>query len=106
MLKELFMTNCLPTEKKTKSYPTINRVFVLCTGLSRLFLRARRLGHMVSSKLSNCGNGNAYQWLRSYLENRTQICLINGSLSNSCPVNCGVPPRAILRPLLFLPYVN
>ena len=50
--------------------------------------------------------GNAYQWLRSYLENRTQICSINGALSNSCSVNCGVPQGTILGPPLFLLYIN
>ena len=56
------------------------------------------------SKLSHFGiYGNAYQWFRSYLENRTQICSINGALSNICPVtDCGVPQGTILGPPLLL----
>ena len=59
------------------------------------------------SKLSNYGiHGNAHQWFKSYLENRTQVCSINGSLSESCSLSCGVPQGTILGPLLFLLYIN
>ena len=59
------------------------------------------------SKLSNYGiHGNAHQWFKSYLENRTQVCSINGSLSESCSLSCGVPQGTILRSLLFLLYIN
>ena len=42
--------------------------------------------------------GIALDWSRSYLTNRTQRCLVNGSLSRIC----GVPQGTILAPLLFL----
>ena len=59
------------------------------------------------SKLSNYGiYGNAHQWFKSYLENRTQMCSINGLLSESCLLSCGVPQGTILGPLLFLLYIN
>ena len=54
-------------------------------------------------KLRNYGiYGNAYQWFKSYLENRTQICSVIGSLAKSCSLSCGVPQGTILGPLLFL----
>ena len=46
--------------------------------------------------------GIALDWSRSYLTNRTQRCLVNGSLFRICSLKCGVPQRAILGPLLFL----
>ena len=56
------------------------------------------------SKLSNYGiYCNAHQ---PYSENRTQMCSINGSLSQSCLLSCGVPQGTILGPLLFLLYIN
>ena len=59
------------------------------------------------SGLSNYGiHGNAHQWFKSYLENRTQMCSINGSLSQSCLLSCGVPQGTILGPPLFLLYIN
>ena len=42
----------------------------------------------------------------SYLDNRTQKCFVNGSLSNTCTLKCGVPQGTILGPLLFLLYIN
>ena len=50
--------------------------------------------------------GNALDWFRSYLANRTQRCLVNGSLSRICSLKCGVPQGTILGPLLFLIYIN
>ena len=44
------------------------------------------------SKLSHHGIcGNASKWFKLYLENRTQMCSINGSLFNNHPLACGVP---------------
>ena len=43
-------------------------------------------------------------WFRSYLTNRTQRCLVNGSLSRICSLKCGVRQGTILGPLLFLIY--
>ena len=42
----------------------------------------------------------------SYLDNDTQKCLVNGSLSECCTVKCGIPQETTLGPLLFLLYIN
>ena len=98
------MIKCMPIQKSTVSSLNINRAFVLFTQLSRLSLRPLTLDtnqcrcflsdhKIVSSQLSNYGiYGNAHQWVKSYLENRTQMCSINGSLYKSCSLSCGVPP--------------
>jgi len=59
------------------------------------------------AKLCTYGiRGDELAWFRSYLENRTQQCLVNGSLSELCTLQCGVPQGTILGPLLFLMYIN
>ena len=59
------------------------------------------------SKMSLYGiQGTALHWFKSYLANRTQRCLVNGSLSEICSLKCGVPQGTILGPLLFLIYIN
>ena len=50
--------------------------------------------------------GNAYELLSSYLDNRTQRCAVNGVISNTCTLTCGIPQGTILGPLLFLLYIN
>ena len=49
---------------------------------------------------------NELKWFQSYLSNRTQCCYINGVLSSSQIISCGVPQGSILVPLLFLIYFN
>ena len=51
-------------------------------------------GHVTHKCFSSC------------LNNHTQKCLVNGSLSECCTVKCGIPQGTTLGPLLFLLYIN
>ena len=51
-------------------------------------------------------SGVTHKCVSSYLDNHTQKCLVNGSLSECCTVKCGIPQGKILGPLLFLLYIN
>ena len=50
--------------------------------------------------------GKELNWFKSYLENRRQYCEVNGKVSKTEVVNCGVPQGSYLGPLLFLVYIN
>ena len=49
-------------------------------------------------------SGVALEWFKSYLANRGQRVSINGSLSESFSLDCGVPQMSCLGPLLFILY--
>ena len=62
---------------------------------------------IILRKLSYFGADQAtIKWFQSYLSDRTQRCNVNGSLSTTSTVTCGVPQGSILDPLLFLMYIN
>ena len=58
-------------------------------------------------KLKHCGfNKKTLAWLRSYLFQRKQYIENNNDIKYLLKIDCGVPQRFILGPLLFLIYVN
>ena len=48
--------------------------------------------------------GKVLSWLSSYLSGRSQQILVNGTLSKSFDLECGVPQGSCLGPLLFTIY--
>ena len=50
--------------------------------------------------------GNVLSCFQSYLTGRSQYVSVNGHVSTTLPIICGVPQGSVLDPLLFLIYVN
>ena len=51
-------------------------------------------------------HGVSNDWFKSYLSNHNQYVSINGYESRLAAINCGVPQRSVLGPLLFLLHKN
>ena len=71
-----------------KAFDTVNHSTLL-----------RKLNHYGISR-------NSLHLIQSYLENRVQFVQINNHVSMNKTIMCGVPQSSVLRPTLFLLYVN
>ena len=45
-------------------------------------------------------------WTAAFLRYRNQTVTLQGAFSNLCPVTSGVPQKSVVRPALFLLYIN
>jgi hypothetical protein len=63
--------------------------------------------HRLLHKLEYYGvNPKINRWIHSFLENRKQSVILEGTVSMQVPVLSGVPQGTVLGPLLFLAYIN
>ena len=62
---------------------------------------------ILPGKLEHYGiRGTTLNWFHSYLTGCQQYVTVNGHISDSLTINCGVPQGCVLGPLLFLTYMN
>ena len=51
-------------------------------------------------------SGKLLTWIKCFLNNRRQRVRINGSYSDYCNVDSGIPQGSILGPILFIIFIN
>jgi len=51
-------------------------------------------------------DGDALQWMISYLDNRSQVVNIGSTSSSTRPMPCGVPQGSVLGPQQFIAYIE
>lgn len=70
--------------------------------------RSTRLTTLLLQRLSADYSitGTVLQWFESYLQDRAQRVIINGTCSVPSALSCGVPQGSVVGPLLFLLYTG
>ena len=63
-------------------------------------------GGLIFTMRQNGNCGEMIDILEDFLRDRKQKVVLNGQCSSWVEIRAGIPQRSILRPLLFLIYVN
>ena len=50
--------------------------------------------------------GSTYNWIKDFLQGRSQQVIVNRSTSSIAPVISGIPQGTVLGPVLFVIYIN
>ena len=78
--------------------------FILCD-ISKAFNKVWHKG-LLSKLKTYAISGNTLGWIRNFLCDRQQNVVIDGFSSNHDTGNASVPRGSVLRPFLFLLYIN
>ena len=77
-----------------------------------LTLQKHLIGFLISflwknlSKTKTIVDENRLRWIHNFILNRSQCVILNGKKSKSLPATSGAPQGSVLRPVLFLVFIN
>ncbi len=81
------------------------KVVMLCVDVQKAYDCVR--ADILLRKLSDFGIKGAFlEWLKSYLKGRRQFVAVNGHISASSDVQCGIPQGSCLGPRAFSVFIN
>ena len=91
--------------KPTHAIECGKSVDVIYLDYSKAFDRVPHV-RLISKLLGYGIDGVLLKWIKDFLTNRKQCICVRGSYSIWCNVTSGVPQGSVLRPILFIIYVN
>ena len=96
-----------PKVKTKKLYSLLKHSKQNPSGILVLKANAKVAHEKLLLKLHFYGiRGNILNWMKDFLDNRTQSVILNVTNSDNIAVSSGVPQGSVLGPILFLAYIN